>query len=96
MYEEKKVEVEELQRQDAHLTKLIFAEKKITASKAVHEVWRQPPPNYIKINVDAASSRLLVVAAAVFRDCNGEFKGVAAVKLNQMSPVEVEVQAAKL
>lgn len=36
------------------------------------------------------------MAAAVFRDCNGEFKGVAAVKLNQMSPVEVEVPAAKL
>ncbi|KAB1211048.1 hypothetical protein CJ030_MR6G018034 [Morella rubra] len=39
MYVEKKVEVEELQRQVAHLTKLIFAENNITASEAVYEVW---------------------------------------------------------
>lgn len=48
----------------------------------------------IKVNVDAAVRGSFTVASEVLRDCNGDVKGVVAVKIESMEPVQTEALVA--
>lgn len=61
-----------------------------------HKIWKLPPKDVVKMNVDVAIREHFAIATAILRDHQGAICGFKVAKIDVVIPLVGEAEAAKL